>query len=67
MGRRLIDICHSLNLHMLNSRYGADNKIGKPTCKNSSTVIISQKLSEIISHFDILEFDGTLSNINCPV
>ena len=38
MGRRLIDMCRSLNLHMLNGRYGADNEIGKPTCKNSSTV-----------------------------
>ena len=70
MGRRLIDMCRSLNLHMLNGRYGADNEIGKPTCKNSSTVdyvIISEKLSEIISDFDILEFDGTLSDIHCPV
>ena len=70
MGRRLIDMCRSLNSHMLNGRYGADNEIGKPTCKNSSTVdyvIISEKLSEIISDFDILEFDGTLSDIHCPV
>ena len=55
MGRRLIDMCRTLNLHMLNGRYGADNKIGKPTCKNSSTVdyvIISEKLSEIISDFN---------------
>ena len=47
MGRRLIDMCRSLNLHMLNGRYGADNEIGKPTCKNSSTldyVIILKKL-----------------------
>ena len=70
MGRRLIDMCRSLNLHMLNGRYGADNEIGKPTCKNSSTVdyvIISEKLSEITSDFDILEFDGTLYDIHCPV
>ena len=70
MGRRLINMCRSLNLHMLNGRYGADNEIGKPTCKNSSTVdyvIISEKLNEIISDFYILEFDGTLSDIHCPV
>ena len=39
-------------LHMLNGRYGADNEIGKPTCKNSSTVdyvIISEKLDILIS------------------
>ena len=60
----------SLNLHMLNGRYGADNEIGKPACKISSTVdyiIISEKICEIISDFDILEFDGTLSDIHCPV
>ena len=39
-------------------RYDGDHDIGKPTCKNSSTVdyiIISENLSEIISDFDILE------------
>ena len=30
-------------------------------------VIISEKLSEIRSAFDILEFDGTFSDIHCPV
>ena len=47
MGRWLIDMCRSLNLHMLKGRYGVDNEIGKPTCKNSSTVdyvIISEKV-----------------------
>ena len=69
MGRRLIDMCRILNLHMLNGRYGADNEIGKPTCKNWSIVnyiIISEKLA-IISDFNILDFDGTLSDIHCPI
>ena len=45
MGRRLIYMCRSLNL-----------QIGKPTCKNSGTldyIFISEKLSAIISDFDI--------------
>ena len=70
MGRRLIDMCRSLNLHILNGRYGGDHDIGKPTCKNSSTVdyiIISENLSKIISDFDILEFDRTLSDIHCQI
>ena len=70
MGRRLIDMCRSLNLHILNGRYGGDHDIGKPTCKNSSTVdyiIISENLSKIISDFDILEFDRTLYDIHCPI
>ena len=53
-------MCCSLNLHILNVRYGGDRDIGKPTCKNSSTVdyiIISENLSKIINDFDILEFD----------
>ena len=54
----------------MNGRYGGDHDIGKPTCKNSSTVdyiIISENLSKIISDFDILEFDRTLSDIHCPI
>ena len=56
-------MCRSLNLHMLNSRYGADNDIGKPTYKNSNCGLFYylKNLSEIISDFYILEFDGTLS------
>ena len=70
MGSRLIDMLRSLNLHMLNGRYGTDNEIDKQTCKNSSTVdyiIISEKLSAIIFDFDILDFDRTLSDIHCPI
>ena len=70
MGRRLIDMCRSLNLHIMNDRYGADRGAGKPTCKKSSTVdyvIISEKPSEIIIDFEILEYDGTLSDIHCPI
>ena len=63
-------MCRSLNLHILNGRYGGDHDIRKPTCKNSSTVdyiIISENLSNIISDFDILEFDRTSSDIHCPI
>ena len=63
-------MCRSLNLHILNGRYGGDHDIGKPTCKNSSTVdyiIISENLSKIISDFDILKFGRTLSDIHCPI
>ena len=58
-------MCRSLNLHMLNGRYGGDHDIGKPTCKNSSRgptihyIVISENLSKIITDFDILEFDRT--------
>ena len=70
MGRRLIDICRSLNLHMINGRYGGDHDIANQTCKNSSTVdyiIISEILCKIKTDFDILEFDRTLSDIHCPI
>ena len=37
-GRRLIELCRSLNLIIMNGRYGKDINIGKKTCKNASTV-----------------------------
>ena len=63
-------MCRSLNLHMVNVRYDGDHDIDKPTYTNSSTVdfiIISESLNKIITDFDILEFDKTLSDIHRPI
>ena len=62
-------MCRSLNLHMVNVRYDGDHDIDKPMYTNSSTVdyiIISESLNKIITDFDILEFDKTLSDIHRP-
>ena len=70
MGRRLIEMCRSLNLIIMNGRFGKDKQIGKKTCKDSSTVdyiIISTNFAEYVSDFDVLDFDPILSDIHCPV
>ena len=70
MGRRLIGMCRSLNLIIMNGRFGKDKQIGKKTCKDSSTVdyiIISTNLAEYVSDFDVLDFDPILSDIHCLV
>ena len=63
-------MCRSLNLIIMNGRFGKDNQIVKKTCKDSSTVdyiIISTNLAEYVSDFDVLVFDPILSDIHCPV
>ena len=37
-GRRLIDLCRSLDMLIMNGRFGKDFNVGNKTCKNSSTV-----------------------------
>ena len=48
MGKRLIELCNSIDLHIVNGRYGPDKAIGKTTCKNASVVnyiLISENLA----------------------
>ena len=69
-GKRLIELCNSIDLHIMNGRYGADKGIGKTTCKNASVVdyiLISENLAPYVEKFDILEFDYIISDIHCPV
>ena len=50
MGRKLIEMCRSLNLIIINGRFGKDRQIGKKTCKDSSTVdyiILSTNLADM--------------------
>ena len=37
-GKRLLELCNSIDLHIMNGRYGADKGTGKTTCKNASVV-----------------------------
>ena len=65
-GKRLIELCNSIHLHIMNGRYGADKGIGK----NTSVVdynLISENLAPYVEKFDILEFDCIISDIHCPV
>ena len=38
MGKRLTEMCRSLNLIIMNDRFGKDKQIGEKTCQDSSTV-----------------------------
>ena len=69
-GRRLIELCRSLNLIIMNGRYGKDSQVGKKTCKNSSTVdyvIISAHCIESVSDFAVMDFEPLFSDIHCPI
>ena len=69
-GYRLMELCKSLDVHIVNGRCGADSYIGRQTCKHSSVidyVIMSAELFPCIHSFEVLEFDPLLSDIHCPV
>ena len=63
-----MDLCKSLDIHIVNGRCGNDSHIGKQTCRNSSVidyVIMSQELFPSIH--EVLDFDPLLSDIHCLV
>ena len=65
-----MDLCKTLDVHVVNGRCGADYLIGRQTCKNSSVidyVIMSPELFPSIQYFEVLDFDPLLSDIHCPV
>ena len=69
-GRKLIDMCRTLNVQLVNGRCGEDKTIGKMTCAQASTidyVLGSTNLFQYISNFKIEEFDPLLSDKHCVV
>ena len=69
-GRRLIDLCKSLDVHIVNGRIGLDSYIGKATCKGVSLVdyvICNPEVFPCISHFEILPFDPLLSDVHSAI
>ena len=69
-GYRLMELCKSLDVHIVNGRFGTDSYILRQTCKNSSVidyVIMSAELFPCVHSFEELEFDPLLSDIHCPV
>ena len=69
-GRRLIDMCKSLGLYIMNGRCGLDRDVGKLTCKNSSVVdyaISTPDLFNDVIGFQIRDFEELLSDIHCPM
>ena len=69
-GYRLIDLCKSLNIHVVNGRCGGDKFVGSPTTLHGSLidyVLMSPELFVNVSTFDILNFDPLLSDVHKPV
>ena len=72
-GKQLIDLCISLNLKILNGRFGDDKGIGKYTCtsvRGSSTIdyaVASPSLSSFVTNLYMDNFDKCLSDVHSPV
>ena len=64
-GNKLIDICKSNNLFILNGRCGTDKNIGAMTFRNLSVIdysIVSQHALQFVNMFEILEVDPLFSD-----
>ena len=70
-GKKLIEMCKSLDLHIVNGRFGADTKIGNVTRKNARTVdyaIVSPELMPIfLANFEVDTLDKFLSDCHCYI
>lgn len=64
-GNKLIDICKSNNLFILNGRCGTDRNKGAMTFRNLSVIdysIVSHHALQFVSMFDIIEVDPLFSD-----
>jgi exonuclease III len=69
-GGRLLNMCKSLNLYILNGRVGSDKGVGHVTCRDASLVdyvIASADMFEIVKTFEVLPFDPMVSDCHNPV
>ena len=66
-GYRLIELCKTFGINILNGRYGMDKNLGLFTCKDASVVdyiIVSPSLFQSIIDFQVLDFDSILSDVH---
>ena len=69
-GNRLLTLCKTLEVFIVNGRLGEDANRGKLTCNNVSLVdyfICSPLIFPTVSNFEVLDFDPLLSDIHCAV
>ena len=68
-GKRLLELCTSTQIFIVNGRCGSDKNIGHCTCNNSliDYVIVSPELFRSIVDFTIMPYDPILSDIHNPV
>ena len=69
-GRRLVSLCKTMKLCLLNGRVGQDKNIGHFTSKNVSVVdyiMVSHSLSYMVTDFVVEDIDVLLSDIHSPI
>ena len=69
-GKRLLNLCKSLDIHIINGRVGNDRNIGNFTCKGSTVVdycIASPELFNKFLEFEVLPFDPMISDVHCAL
>ena len=67
---RLLELCKSANMYIVNGRFDNDSLQGKATCDNVSVVdyvICSQSTFSYIDNFIVQYYDPMLSDIYCAV
>lgn len=66
-GRDLIDFCMTCDVVIVNGRLGKDAGVGKLTCTDASVVdyaLVTPNLFSKITDFEVLAFDGIISDIH---
>ena len=69
-GFKLIDICKSNHLLIVNGRKGSDLGLGKCTSKEVSVVdylLVSYDAFDSISKFEVFDFDPIMSDVHCGI
>jgi exonuclease III len=69
-GLRLLEMCKTLGICIMNGRVGSDNGIGQTTCDDTSVVdyiISTLKIFPFIADFKVMDFDCNFSDKHCPL
>ena len=69
-GTRLLTLCKSLYMFIVNGRMGNDAQVGRPTCRNVSVVdyfICTPRLFSTIVNFEVEDFNHMLSGVHNAV
>ena len=69
-GDRLLTLCKTLEVFIVNGKLGEDANRGKLTCNNVSLVdyfICSLLIFPTVSDFEVLDFDPLLSDLHCVI
>ena len=69
-GKKLIQLCVTLGINIVNGRAGRDAGIGKFTTRNNSVIdyaLASPDLFSYIEGFEIQEFNTVLSDVHAPL